>query len=277
MLAGFRSLEAVQPRRLLISVDGLEDTGKTRFGLTGPAPIAVINIDKSLEGTADEFIGKKRIDVRPINYLSPGWNPLAATAPTYNSDETAEQARPEQVRVWRETRSAVMDAIQDPTYRTVILDTGSRAHDAAQCAHFGKEQGVVQRAWGPLNQEWIAIVELAKASEDTNFIVTHRLKDEWRGGSATGGFIRDGSKEIEGAVHVTIRLWKGPKPMDPASAGRGSHERWAEITRCKHNPALIGRVLNMWDDISFKTVAGLVLPDTPADTWEDKPDQLEGA
>ena len=50
--------------RTICSIDGEVGTGKTYFGLTGPAPILVQNIDKGLEFVVEEFIkdGKEIYD-----------------------------------------------------------------------------------------------------------------------------------------------------------------------------------------------------------------------
>ena len=62
--AGFVRATAELRHRVVMSVDGLERTGKTDFALsTAPDPIVLIPTDKGLEGVIQKYQRKRRIYV----------------------------------------------------------------------------------------------------------------------------------------------------------------------------------------------------------------------
>ena len=55
---GFSDDYVETPRRLVISVEGREKTGKSHFGLTAPGPIVYLNVDIGTEGVVGKFQDK---------------------------------------------------------------------------------------------------------------------------------------------------------------------------------------------------------------------------
>ncbi len=197
-------------RRLILSVEGHQGAGKTHFALTAPDPIAFINLDKGEEGVIHKF-GDKKISVVSI----------------FPAD-TEEGAVKEMQKLREAYDYALLSA--DSNFRTVIVDTGSVLWELNRMAHFGQLKAMPTSYMGP-NLVMATIGRIA-AESSKNVIFLHRLKEEWKGNSPTGNYVFSGYKEMPYLVQAVLRMIRGDG---------GNEDFGFEITRCRHNTALIGR------------------------------------
>ena len=236
-LPGFTRAQSVVKRRLILSVEGLEGCGKTRFTLTAPAPIAFINFDYGLEGIVEPFQEQKPIYVATVK--------LNFTAGS--REKIIEAAEKELDAVETNYQTALKQA------RTIVIDTGSELWELLRLAAFGKLDKVMPHQYAEVNQQMTRLIKLAYDSE-ANLILTHRLKEQWVNDKRTGLYEFAGMKDIPFLVQAHARLW---------TDGDGYH---LKVGTCRQNAGVVGLEL-VNGMISFPALAGFVFPDSEEKDW----------
>jgi len=164
---GFEDSESLIWRpRLTICSMGREKTGKTRFTLSAPGPIAIFNFDRPLEPEVLQIaqtMGKK---VYHKNYIA-GLN-----------SGTQEDWR----RLWNQFKSDWEKLCG--VCRTVVQDTGTGAWELCRLANFGRVDKIMPHKYGPVNNEFEQVIKLPFKTSGLNSILTHRYKKEYKGTGA---------------------------------------------------------------------------------------------
>jgi hypothetical protein len=236
-LPGFTRANSAVKRRLILSIEALEGSGKTRFALTAPGPIAFINFDYGLEGVVEAFQVKKPIYVANVKLNFDG-----------SKDQIVKAAEQELTTFEKNYQTALKQA------KTIVVDTGTELWELMRLAAFGKLAQVMPHHYAPVNQEMTRLIKLAYDS-DANLIVTHKLKEQWVNDKRTGQYEFAGMKDIPFLVQAHARLW---------SAEDGYHLR---VGKCRQNAQVTGLEL-MNDMITFPTLAQFVFPDSEQSDWE---------
>jgi hypothetical protein len=236
-LAGFTRANSVVKRRLILSIEGLEGCGKTRFTLTAPAPIAFINFDWGLEGLVESFQDQKAIYVATVSLNTSG-----------KREEILQAAEQELSKVERNYQTALKQA------RTIVIDTGSELWELLRLAAFGKLDKVMPHQYAEVNQQMTRLIKLAYDS-DANLILTHRLKEQWINDKKTGLYEFAGMKDIPFLVQAHARMW---------NAEDGYH---LKVGKCRQNAGVVGLEL-VNGMITFPTLAGFVFPESEEKDWE---------
>jgi hypothetical protein len=236
-LAGFTRANSVVKRRLILSIEGLEGCGKTRFTLTAPAPIAFINFDWGLEGLVESFQDQKAIYVATVSLNTSG-----------KREEILQAAEQELSKVERNYQTALKQA------RTIVIDTGSELWELLRLAAFGKLDKVMPHQYAEVNQQMTRLIKLAYDS-DANLILTHRLKEQWINDKKTGLYEFAGMKDIPFLVQAHARMW-----TDDA----GYH---LKVGKCRQNAGVVGLEL-VNGMITFPTLAQFVFPESEEKDWE---------
>ena len=58
---GFEDKVRLIPKRSIVSIEGLEKSGKTRLALTAPEPIVYIDLDVGTEGVIEPLMKDKQV------------------------------------------------------------------------------------------------------------------------------------------------------------------------------------------------------------------------
>jgi hypothetical protein len=235
-LPGFTRAQSVVKHRLILSVEGLEGCGKTRFTLTAPAPIAFVNFDFGLEGVIESFQQQKAIYVATVKLDFAG-----------ERGKVIEAAEKELAKVETNYQTALKQA------RTIIIDTGSELWELLRLAAFGKLEKVMPHQYAEPNQQMTRLIKLAYDS-DANLILTHRLKEQWINDKKTGAFEFSGMKDVPYLVQAHARMWTDEQ---------GYHLR---IGKCRQNSTVVGLEL-VNDMITFPTLASFVFPESEEKDW----------
>lgn len=237
--AGFVQTLPKTRKRLIIATDGREKTGKTRFALTAPGPIVFINFDYGLEGPLLDEFGSKIAAIRSFgSHLEQGKMP------------TQKQAED----IWLEVANAFVVALRSKA-RTVVVDTFSDAWDWARLAHFGKFTQVQPHHYGDINDMTRRLL-MECHKHDSNVILIHKNKEEYKNNSPTGAMKRAGMKDMGYAVHANATHY--------FDVNRRFTMRMADV---RQNMDLAG-VEFEGDQVSFPYIAEMVFPNTTEKDWK---------
>ena len=257
-IGGFALLPAPGRRhRLVVSVAGLDKSGKTNFALTSPGPIAYANFDTGLEGVVDKF----RKDGKQVYS-----NDYRVVLPPGVSDPTAVSAIGN--KMWEEYKADVRAALKSPLIRTIVTDTESETWELVRIARFGKLAQVMPHHYGPVNAEYRNFMNEVYDT-DKNLVLLGRMKDEWENtvnaqgkevGRKTGKLERVGMKDIPYIVQLNAIARFDPFAED---GNRFS----LEIVNCRQNSSLCGLVLPQ-DLCTFAQIASLVYMDSDEREWQ---------
>lgn len=192
----FKKAGIQQKKRLIVCNDAMPKCGKTRFGLTMPGPLAIINLDEGLDSVIQEFQDKKEIYVSDhrkgvvdIKNMKAGGKSVA--------DAAAEE--------WAKVKGAYMEGLEEA--RSVLVDTGTEFYELLRLAAFGKLTQVMPHQYGVVNREMKAMIDLAYDSS-ANVMFTHRLKREYVDDKSTKNMIRAGWGDFGYECQVVVRQWK---------------------------------------------------------------------
>jgi len=245
--SGFNIANKAAKRRLIVSVEGTQKSGKDHFALTAPGDIYVHDFDFGLDGVIQKFQDKKKIFVAEYKLDIP-----AGTA----IQDAADTARP----VWEKFQDNYYEGLKKG--RTSVLDTATDSYEVLRMAEFGKLQQVMPHHYTPVNQ---AMKSMFRAASDTdsNLIVLNRMKEEWinkvvngkEKGEKTGNWIMAGYSGTYFEVQVCTRAYKEDGQFKLL------------IFDCRFNPDLEGMVLE-GDMLNFPMLGQLVFPDSSEEDWQ---------
>ena len=239
-MAGFTPAKdrSIQPR-LIISISGLEKQGKTHFSLTAPGPIAMFSTDIGEEGVVDKF-GDKNLHIMNIDRID---------------ENSAEQAPKEFDRF----KKAYKDMLRGTEIRTIIVDTATEIWEILRMARFGRLTQVMPYQYGPVNAEYRALIRDAY-NYDKNLILVHKMKAQYINDKKTGEYERSGFNDTGFLVQVNAQIYR----YAPQDGGDFA----LFIKDCRHNPDLAGEEI-VGPMCTFPFLASMVMPNVPADMWED--------
>lgn len=231
---GFVEADGEPKRRLLVSVRGLEKTGKTHFSLTAPGPIAFFDLDMGTEGVVSKFqaLGKKIL----LNKVTPD---MAETE-------------------WPRFKEAFRAALASRQIKTIVWDTETEVWELVRLCKFGKLTQVMPYHYGPVNNEYRKLLRETYDS-GKNLILLHKMKPKYIDDKRTREYERAGFNDIGFIAQVNAIVYR-----DPTDEGG---EFNLEILDCRQNSDAAGEVL-LGEMASFPYLASLAFPDTNPGDWE---------
>jgi len=260
--AGFTPAQTKVRRRLIVSIEGDEKTGKNNFAFTAPDPIAVFSFDDGLEGVIEKFangtavvggvaIPNKTIlvkDVRVAPTLTGGSKSVNVSIadPAFDYKGTWETF----VRDYHTLLAAKV--------RTIIWDTGTEVYELLRLFRFGKLSEVPANMWGPVKAEYRQLIRDAYDSH-TNLIILHRMKPVYLNDKRTGAMEISGFSDVGYAVQVNLKTFR----EDSAEGSDFS----VKVLSCRQNGQLNG-VLYEGMMCTFPWLAVDVLEDSDLSEWE---------
>lgn len=220
--------------RIVISLEGMEGSGKTHFALSAPGPIRYLDFDYGLEGV----MGGDAVDRTSYNLL-------------VDLGSEAEQRRNAQETMKRfiaDWRAAI------GKYRTVVADTFTAAWAGQRLAR--SEDRYVE-----MEEEFKTLIRQAYDCTTTNVILIHHMRPEFKrdsGGKSykSGAWSRDGMDGILNMVQLGIRMRYIPPTRIGQLETPGKFEQ--EIIKCRDNIGLMGQIFSGLD---FPTLCTMAAPD----------------
>jgi len=243
------SSDAVPPHRLVVRIGGFEKDGKSHWGLTAPAPISVINIDRGLEGMIEKFAREKEIHISEDFRAMPS------------------ETQKDNEKRWEAIMSAYTNALEDKHIRSILYDTDTEGWEIARLAYLGKLVGVRELHYPEVNSIFRKVIDMALA-HDKNVIFTCRLRKQYVRSksvegkdSATwnGKYEESGFGEFGSIVQANLRA----KIVNEG----GKNIPTVRIINCRQNMQMNGEVFE-GDEACFSWVAANIIEGTSPEDWE---------
>lgn len=199
---GFEEVDESINYRIVASTAAVEKCGKTHWALTAPGPIGAISTDTGTEEVAKRFLKDKRIVIRQFK--------SADELKEMGGQPGVRQARYE--KEWSTMRDCMRAIIDNPKFRTMVIDTGTEAWELCRLAAFGKLSQVMPQHYVEVNAEFRAIVKAAYERKDLNVIWVHKMKKEYKTNSSgkdnwSGKYERSGFGDMPFLVDINIRQY----------------------------------------------------------------------
>lgn len=263
---GFTPVGATR-RRLFITSEGEPKTGKTALLRTMPGPIAVINFDHGLEGSAS-------FDVQgnPIMQLSIDMPDFDEGSKTMSSTEwvTAKAS-------YQKFKTVVDQIIRSRQVRTLGIDTGTAAYSLAQMARFGRiaQVGEVPAGmWTSMQAEFENIFAPFE-THDCNLLITHRQGSKFKGLAGEREMKGYKGMQFSSQVHL-VHSRKVTKTKDSNGQEQTDVQFVIDVKECRQRSSLMGRRFEaIWLDeektqsigARFVDIAMAVFPNTTEGDW----------
>jgi hypothetical protein len=265
-LASHFSLASEDVRhRTVASLEGEVGTGKTYFGLTGPAPIVTFNIDQGLEGVVEQF-RKEGKEIYEEKYL---WIPGDPEDEEDSSGDLQDLAKEIRGKFEKDVAYALKNGA-----RTLLVDTESRFWQVFRYAEFGSPKGDNPRDFDELNQRFESWINKVKAS-DANLFLVRSMKDKWGAfgpvNKKTGkkGFGKSG-REVWGYEHLAGMMFMElafehiTDPKHPAYDEAFPYQ--IRFGKCRHNADL---QFTYTPRCSFGELGELLVEGSSREDWEE--------
>lgn len=252
VIPGFKVANSQPKPRLIVSVEGLDKSGKNNFGFSAPGPLQYLNFDIGDEGVIEKFQDKKQILV-PTDPYSTRFD---------NDGKQKQAAAAEYTRFKNDYLLGLKKA------RSVVVDTASEVWELLRLARLGKLTQVMPHHYVEVNQEYRDLIREA-FEHNANLILLHKLKAEWKNGpdgkgNKTGRFERAGFAETGFLVQINLRMWR----EEISDRGENDLGFRCQILNCRQNPELAGMVLEN-DAINFEMLGAMVYPDMDPSVWSE--------
>jgi hypothetical protein len=176
--------------RLIMNVQGWEKQGKSHYALTAPKPLAFLNLDDGLEGMVTKFTHPDILFASFFIRDAINWKQWDA--------------------LWNKWFDAYSAALSHKDVRTVVVDTGTELWELLRLARFGKKAQVLPHEYGPVNDEFRRVLNLAKAS-DKNVIFTHKLKPLYVNDKRVSGADLAGFGDMRYVVQSNVEVMRNAK------------------------------------------------------------------
>jgi hypothetical protein len=240
---GFKNPNPRIKPRVIMGIDGKPKSGKSRFALTAPGPIAYINFDRGLEHLLAQM-GRSDVMLKDYTRMMPldgAWNQNKAKA------------------VWKDYSDTFVKALQTRV-RTLVVDTASDVWEMIRWAAFGKLDHVKPHHYTQVNGPYRRLLNECQ-HHDVNVILLHKAKELWEetpnGPKPTGQWVRDGFRGTSFAMEFDGFLYRDED---------GDREFHMEVLSCGPEAALVGQTFD-GGDITFADVASMVLPGVNPKEW----------
>tara|TARA_Y100000310_G_scaffold184775_1_gene184906 strand:+ start:122 stop:892 length:771 start_codon:yes stop_codon:yes gene_type:complete len=254
-----RPLTRSARRRLVCSVDGYPFTGKTHFMLTMPRPLTIFNIDYGLEGVVEHMEDEEDVSFDGVEVE----DYTLEKAPVGSS---AAHARAQHVA--RDFREKFLQLLAKRERQSIGLDTCSEFWQLFRLGDLGKLEQVPPMRYVRVNRIFRDLMNQVLRTRH-NLVLVHRLKDAYDtqildgkevSTKVPGESARDGFKEIDGIVQVTLETWRKDRPNKTSQYG-------FTVGKCRQRPSLTGTRFT-GALATFPTLGMDVFPKSEPEEWE---------
>ena len=231
-------------KRLIVSAEGKERTGKTSFGLSAPGPLVYLPLDPGMEGVIDKYLADKEV-----------WLPTKDKneIETFNYRDVTSQDEWE--KMWEKFKSTFEKGLISKEVKSLIVDTATEAWELIRLARLGKLSNVKPHHYGPVNAEFRNMIKRVYET-DKNLILIHKVKKEYVDDKTTGEMERAGFGDVGYLVQINVvTTWS-------------QDEGFAITLRdCRQNMDIAGMTLSAPMN-TFPYLASQVYPNTDPEQWE---------
>ncbi len=302
---GYMTAEELTAQRgIMIAVQGPSDSGKSEFFLSAPDPMGVIAIDRMVDGTLrNEDPPTTR---RPMNNVAFKIIkvPLAGTGKRFLGKEEVKGLPDDKTSknqdiyklYWEKFRDNLYEALEEPWFRTVVVDGDSDSWQLQRLAAFGKLDKIMPINYTEVNSARKAMI--AKCWDSGKIIIcTNKVKEAYEDKvDSTGKVEKDNlgnnvqvksgedvsegfhDRKSEYMWHIRLEHIYEPAVTEDTVIAAGPRKgqvivntitpaRWGiKIIKCKSRKTIEG--LTLWGpDCSFSGLMRVAYPNTPLSFW----------
>lgn len=260
---GFKEPSKEIVTRHVISITGMDKSGKTHFSLSSQSPIAFFNLNNGLEGVIHKF-DKKVYEFKMNTPEEQGAAGRSDSAKDFNKKAAMDMKNLAIIEVERFVEAWTW-ALRDSEIRTIVIDKGTELWLLYRVAEFGKTTQVPSQLYNYLNAKFERrINEIFET--DKNLIILHDMKEIYRDKNPTGEFERDGYKKIGGIVQTNLFATRADeKPKHPVK-GQPNPPFIMTVEDSRINPDLLGTEFN-GPMATFPMIAAMISGTAP-NVWE---------
>ena len=213
--SGWQDVIKMSPKRAIMSIEGLDKTGKSRLAMTAPEPIVYLDLDIGTEGVIEPMMDQREILL-------------------YQVDQPSKLGTQSQVidrfqAVWQDIQARIAEALELES-GTLVIDTFGEAYEICRLAHFGKLAQVQPHQYANCYKDLREICRVAYKSK-MNCILLHKLGNNFH----TGELEHQGWKDVPFQVQTTLRTSRENTATGPVFS--------AEVMSCRKDMTLMGQTL----------------------------------
>ena len=212
---GWQDIVKLAPKRSIMSIEGLDKSGKSRLAMTAPEPVIYLDLDVGTEGVIEPMMAQREILLYQVEQPS--------------KLGTASELMDRFKVVWQDIQDRVAEALQLES-GTLVIDTFGEAYDICRLAHFGKMAQVQPHQYAVAYADLREICRLGYQSR-MNLILLHKLGSNFH----TGELEPQCWKEVPYQVQTTIRTSRASTPAGSCFS--------AEVMSCRPRMELMGQKL----------------------------------
>lgn len=261
--------EGAPAESLVLSVRGLEGTGKSFLAGQGPNEIAYFSVDAGVDRVIAPLRAAGRlIHLGAYEYMLP--------SPVLERDENDYDKVAKHVMGYlRKFRQTWHAAIAEPRVRTMVQDSCSEIWQMYLLANFGKLEQNERTAYGPINSAFMGDIKAAKRAGKV-VVLIHQMKARYadklnertgkvRSEEVKGEYDRQGMSKINYVydVEVEARYLKATPARGKIAGDPARFE--VEVLLNKLDMTTNGLV---FDSPSFAELATALKPSTDPAWWE---------
>ena len=213
--SGWQATAKLAPRRSIMSIEGLDKSGKSRLAMSAPEPIVYLDLDVGTEGVIEPMMAQREILLYQVEQPS--------------KLGTQSQVMDRFSAVWQDIQARVSEALQLES-GTLVIDTFGEAYEICRLAHFGKLAQVQPHQYANCYKDLREICRVAYKSH-MNCILLHKLGSNFH----TGELEFQGWKDVPFQVQTTLRTSRENSPTGPVFS--------AEVMSCRRQMTLMGQTL----------------------------------
>ena len=270
--------EEITPR-VIASLDGEVGTGKTYFGLTGPEPVVVFNIDNGLEGVVEQF----RKEGKEIYEERYAWVPKDID-PDEAEGKEAEDLQDLAKEVRAKFEKDIFYALKNGA-RSCVVDNESRFWQVYRYAEFGSPNGDNPKDYDELNQRFESFIHKVKGTNDpVNLFLIRSMKDKWgsfgpvskktgKKGFGKSGREAWGYEHLPGMMGIELTFLQLSAKDETRTEleetwGEGTCEYVIRIGKNRYNNAENNLAFTYTPRCSFPELGLMLYPETERSDWE---------
>jgi len=254
-------------KNLIVSIEGDGGCGKSRFWMTAPGPILVIDLDQRMDDTIQEFQKDKEIyvitpeiDRKALVQAKVEHGKAQAKAGKGLTSGGPTKMSAKNYKLIEEAWENVVEAMEGAAkagVKTIAWDTGDEMLELLRLARFGGRLDKIQpMEYGPVNSEHEKVIRRVRQM-GMNMIITHKMKAEYKGDKSTGKMVRAGYSKMNYLVDLALQLRYEPEKGDKEG------EFFAKVMKCGTGPFWTGKEFR-WneeleiDEVQFPFIAAAV-------------------
>jgi hypothetical protein len=230
---GFEDAPTESYKRLILSLEGEDKTGKTHMALTAPEPIIFFSLDIGTEGVVEKF----RRGFKDLNGIQiPPKEILVYEFRVPKAFRLDEETTKKCLEFHNDFRTK-FEAACGIESGTIVVDTSSERYEMARLAKFGKLSQVLGHHYTEINQEYREEIGWAFSNPKLNVVLIHKMKDKWSNNVNTGQLELAGFKDTHYLAQAAVRLYRTTTTQPNGSTSVGIQ---AVIKDSRHNLNVAG-------------------------------------